>query len=236
VDVDLAVPGKVTTDTEGDGATGNDQVETSVTTTGEGQVSINEKSIVLPDPAGFALFAQQVNISAPQGTVVRPLIIVFWLDSSIIPAGVGPTGIAVFKGATLVPGCSGTPNTASPNPCVMSRSLLAGSQAGDVQITVLSSTASSWNFGVSQGGAGDSNCDGEVNAVDAALDLQKSAGLIDSLPCEENADANGDGVVDPLDALLVLQLDAGIIPSLPAGESASAWKGFAGLAALARRY
>jgi hypothetical protein len=237
--VELTVPGKVTTDTEGDGATGSDQVETSVTTTSEGQVTINEKSIVLPDPAGFSLFGQQVNISAPQGTVARPLIIVFLLDVSVVPSGLGPNNIAVFKAATLVPACSGTPNTASPDPCVMSRLLLTGAQAGDIQITVLSSSASSWNFGFSEGGgSGDSNCDGQVNAIDALLDLQKSAGLIDSLPCEENADVNGDGVVDALDALLVLQLDAGLIDSLPAGAAgkASAWSGFARLALLARRY
>jgi len=194
---------------------------------------------VLPAPAGFTLIGQQVNISAPQGTIARPLVIAFWLDATVFSSGETPSQVRVFKDGTVVPGCTGTPSTASPNPCVMTRSLLTGSQAGDVQITVLSSTASSWNFGVSEGGGtGDSNCDGVVDPVDALLVLQFDAGIIDSLSCEAAADVNGDGVAGALDALLVLQFDAGIIPSLPAGGSGgvSAWKGFAGLAALARRY
>ena len=72
------------------------------------------------------------------------------------------------------------------------------------------------------GGApvGDANCDGNVNALDAALMLQLGAGLITSLPCELAADVNGDGRVDPLDAALVLQFAAGLIdqlgPAVPA--------------------
>jgi hypothetical protein len=234
---DLAVPGKVTTDTEGDGATSHDQVETSVTTTSAGQVSINEKSIVLPHPAGFALFGQQVNISAPAATASRPLVIVFWLDASIIPAGATQDDIRVFKGGVFVPNCTGAPSTASPDPCVMTRSLLIGSQAGDVQITVLSSTASSWTFATATAAFGDVNCDGRVNPVDAALVLQEDAGIIHSLPCPGNGDVNGDGLTDARDALLILQFDAGIISTLRAGSvgGLSPWSGFAGLADWARR-
>ena len=63
---------------------------------------------------------------------------------------------------------------------------------------------------------GDSNCDGIVNAIDAAFILQFSAGLLRSLPCGENSDVNGDGVTNPLDAALILQLAAGLLDSLPA--------------------
>jgi len=62
---------------------------------------------------------------------------------------------------------------------------------------------------------GDANCDGVVTAVDAAIMLQFSAGLISELPCARNADVNGDGEVNALDAALVLQFVAGLIPSLP---------------------
>src|SRR3989344_565490 len=61
---------------------------------------------------------------------------------------------------------------------------------------------------------GDVNCDGNVNSIDAALVLQKGAGLIDSLACEEAGDVNGDDLLNAVDAALILQLDAGIIDEL----------------------
>jgi len=62
---------------------------------------------------------------------------------------------------------------------------------------------------------GDVDCDGVVNAVDAALVLQFVAGLLDDLPCAENADVNADGDVTAVDAALILQFVAGLIPALP---------------------
>ncbi len=65
------------------------------------------------------------------------------------------------------------------------------------------------------GVAGDANCDAEVNSIDAALALQRNAGLAGSLPCEDNADVNGDGEVSSIDAALILQFVAGLLASLP---------------------
>jgi hypothetical protein len=230
------VPGKATTDPEGHGATSSEPVQVSVTTTQAGEVTIREKSIVLPNPPGAILFGQQVNISAPQATAQRPLSIVFWLDVSIIPAGANQSTIKIYKSGIQVPNCGGAPNTASPDPCVSTRTLLTGSQAGDVQIQVLTSASAStaWNFGT--GGAGgalaDVNCDGYINPVDAALILQFGAAIVSSLPCQGSADVNHDVLIDPRDALLILQFDAGIISILPSGAPAglSVWSGFAGLA------
>ena len=59
------------------------------------------------------------------------------------------------------------------------------------------------------GGSGDVNCDGRVDAIDAALVLQYGAALIDTLPCIENADLNGDGLVNAIDAFLILTIVAG---------------------------
>jgi hypothetical protein len=53
---------------------------------------------------------------------------------------------------------------------------------------------------------GDVNCNGVVNAVDAAFILQYSAGLIATLPCPEAADLNGDGRINAIDAAILLQL------------------------------
>ncbi len=62
---------------------------------------------------------------------------------------------------------------------------------------------------------GDADCNKVVNAIDASLILQHTAGLVGSLRCQDNADVNSDGNVDSLDAVLVLQYVAGLIPSLP---------------------
>ena len=61
---------------------------------------------------------------------------------------------------------------------------------------------------------GDANCDGNMNSLDALAILQFSAGLIDSLPCPDEADVNGNGRVDSLDAALVLQFVAGLVDEL----------------------
>jgi RHS repeat-associated protein len=62
---------------------------------------------------------------------------------------------------------------------------------------------------------GDVGCDGSVNSVDAVLVLQKNAGLLSTLKCQENADVNLDGRISSLDAALILQFDAGLIGQLP---------------------
>jgi murein DD-endopeptidase MepM/ murein hydrolase activator NlpD len=62
---------------------------------------------------------------------------------------------------------------------------------------------------------GDANCDAHVNAIDATVLLQYSAGLFAALCSLEAADSNANGRVDPIDAQLVLQLSAGVIASLP---------------------
>ena len=61
---------------------------------------------------------------------------------------------------------------------------------------------------------GDASCNGRVDAVDASLDLQWDAGLIDALACFSAADANNDYAVDSLDAVLVLQQEAALIDRL----------------------
>lgn len=63
--------------------------------------------------------------------------------------------------------------------------------------------------------AGDVDCRGNANAIDAALILQFVASLVDSLRCPANADVNQDGAINPIDAALILQFEAGIIGGLP---------------------
>ncbi len=61
---------------------------------------------------------------------------------------------------------------------------------------------------------GDANCDSSVNSIDAALVLQRVAGLLATLPCPAGADANDDGQVNSIDAALILQYVAGLLPEL----------------------
>ncbi|MCH7580239.1 MAG: dockerin type I repeat-containing protein [Chloroflexi bacterium] len=66
---------------------------------------------------------------------------------------------------------------------------------------------------------GDANCDGAVDAIDAALILHSEAGLVRAVACRAEADVNGDGLVNSLDAVLILQFAADLIPQLPAGNT-----------------
>jgi parallel beta-helix repeat protein len=55
---------------------------------------------------------------------------------------------------------------------------------------------------------GDTNRDGRVNSIDAAVVLQHTAGLLGLPPC---GDVNRDGRTDSIDAALILQCSAGLI-------------------------
>ena len=62
---------------------------------------------------------------------------------------------------------------------------------------------------------GDTNCDGVVNPLDAALILQFAAGLVGTLLCQPNADVDSNGRIDVVDAAIILQFSAGLFGSFP---------------------
>jgi hypothetical protein len=137
----VAPGGTVTTDVEADGATAVDPVEAAVTTPTGGTVSLQVTPTTTPAPSGYSLLGQQINITAQPGTVANPLEVTFRIDSSYLP---GSGTVDIFRNGTLVSACTGAPQ-AVPDPCVESRTTLPD---GDLEIVVLTSEASDWNFGV----------------------------------------------------------------------------------------
>jgi hypothetical protein len=77
--------------------------------------------------------------------------------------------------------------------------------------TVAAATATPPPFSTPTVLRGDANCDGAVDAVDAALILQHSAGVLTAPLCA-TADANTDGAVDSRDAALILQIISRLLP------------------------
>jgi hypothetical protein len=135
----------VTTDTENDGATGSDPVETSDTTPVAGKVCITETTITDQSPAGYSLIGQQIDITSPTATPENPIKLVFLLDRSRVPQGEDQNTVQIFRNGTQVQNCTGAAGVASPNPCVSERSL---NSEGNLRFTVLTSAASRWTFRV----------------------------------------------------------------------------------------
>jgi hypothetical protein len=131
----------------GTGAPPDPQVPltTTVTSPNAGTVTIAQTAVD-PAPAGYTFFGQQVEITAPPATdASNPLVLIFAVDATLVPAGQDETSIVIFRNGVPVAGCAGPPSTADPSPCVASRVALAG---GDIQVTVNTLAASRWNFAV----------------------------------------------------------------------------------------
>lgn len=135
---DTSVPagGTVSTGTD---ATTDAPLQTGVTTPTGGSVSIQQGVTTTPT-SGYSLLSQQLVITAPPATAADPLVLTFTLDASVLD-GADPSTVDVFRDGAVIPDCTGS--GASPDPCVSSRTPVSG---GDVQIVVLTSHASTWNF------------------------------------------------------------------------------------------
>ena len=127
----------LTTDLEGDGATAIGPIETAVTPSSAGLVSISETPTTPVPPSGIVSIPWQVQITAPAGSASNPIQIAFTLDTSILPAGIDPLTLQVSRDGLAVSPCPG-------DPCLASRVLIAG---GDLALTVNTSAASRWTIG-----------------------------------------------------------------------------------------
>jgi hypothetical protein len=142
--VALPAGASATTDPEGDGATPVDPIETALTTPRAGTVTLAEMDGAAEPPAGFRLLAKQAVITAPPAEPGAPLVVVFQLDASLF-AGTAPQEVRTFRNGIEVAPCSGPAGAASPDPCVSAASLQPD---GSLTITVSTSHASTWSFGV----------------------------------------------------------------------------------------
>lgn len=141
----LTAGATLTTDVENDGATSIDPVEASITVPSGGQTSIvMVSSDAITDLINkYTFFGRQISISAPTASVENPLSLNFRIDSSLVPIGENETTLQVTRNGIIVPACD-NPTTASPDPCVYSRTVAAD---GDILIGVHSTSASIWASG-----------------------------------------------------------------------------------------
>jgi hypothetical protein len=98
-------------------------VEASVTSPNAGNVTI-VGGLSIGAPGG----AIEFDITAPTATAADPLVLRF-----LIHGPSAPTLAAAIRNLTLVQPCTGTPGTASPDPCVASTTTLVN---GDLEIIV----------------------------------------------------------------------------------------------------
>jgi hypothetical protein len=110
-----------------------------------GVVSIAQTPPTKKAPAGFAFLRAQDTIKAPRGSPDSPLTLAFTLDPSLV-AGDPEDSVTVFRtergDPVEVEPCTAE-NPPTPDPCVASETTTPGDP---VQITVLTTSASTWNF------------------------------------------------------------------------------------------
>lgn len=185
----LPAGGSLTTDSEGDGATPQDPIETTVTTPNAGSVSIDEAPLAGGPPQGFVILGQQVTLSAPSASIPNPLLLVFILDGSLLPAGTDADDVVVLRNGVPAGACVAPP-AAIPNPCVESRF----TTGDDVVLTVRTSAASVWTFGIAI--PSDRDGDGVLDGFDGCPDDAAKQGPGVCGCGFADADSDADGALD----------------------------------------
>lgn len=146
-DAHAAAGATVSNDPAGAGATADAPLRAAVSVPAAGtagRVVVLTGAAPATGPAGYALLGQEVRITAPAQTAADPLVLTFTLDASLLPAGISAGALTVFRNGTAVADCTASGAAAAPDPCVASRTALAG---GDVRLVGRTSQASTWWFG-----------------------------------------------------------------------------------------
>lgn len=157
-----------------------------------------------------------VDIDAPEASSGDPLEIVFELDRSVLPPVFGPQDVAVLRDGALVAECSSDTGTAEPDPCVVDSTLAHGV----VAITVLTSRAGEWRFGVPAGacpqGAGAPFVDTSDNFHQEAISCLRAWGLVQGVGEDTFAPAQALSRAEA--ASMLARLARGLGWELPDGE------------------
>ena len=119
-----------------------------------GSVTIAETAVNQTPPGGYQFLGQQVDITSTAATSAsNPLTIVFTIDDSLLLAATGmsaPPAEAVditraeAGSPAVIPMCTVISPALAVDPCLSNRQYIGG----NLQITVLTSTASHWNAAV----------------------------------------------------------------------------------------
>jgi plastocyanin len=142
----------------GGGPTASDPLTTSVAvpaTAGGGSVTIAETAVTETAPVGgYQFLGQQVDITSTAATSSNnPLTIVFTMYPSVLLAATGmpappPESVDVTRAEAGSPVvilvCTATTPSIAPDPCVSNRQYIGA----NLQITILTGTASHWNTAV----------------------------------------------------------------------------------------
>jgi cysteine-rich repeat protein len=169
VDQPVLAGGTVSTDHVGDGATASMPLQIALTSPNAGTVTIAPPATPQV-PEGMEVLGFQLQIEAPDASVEDPLEIRLSVDASAIPPGIDPGRLDVTRDGVLIEDCSGAAGTASPDPCIESRTLLVD---GDVEITVLTSHASLWGVVLRGLRRGEQDCvNGIAKATTAVAQAQ----------------------------------------------------------------
>jgi cysteine-rich repeat protein/probable HAF family extracellular repeat protein len=125
-------------------ATPSQPAQAEVTSPSGGTVTIT-RTATGSEPIGLDVLGVRFVVDAPAATVESPLVLDFRLDPSFLPPGIAADDVQILRDGAIAGPCTGTVPyaAATPDPCVASRTLVAG---GDVVIRTLSSHASEWAF------------------------------------------------------------------------------------------
>ena len=129
-----------------------------------------------PPAQGYGLVGLAVDITAdPAADAQHPLVFVFRINASAIPAGDTAATIGLFRNGVAVPNCTGPAGHAAPDPCVSLRQTLGD---GDIELTALTTAASLWSAGVPSPTLGPITPSGVVVAINTPVTT--SASLTDA--------------------------------------------------------
>jgi len=185
----------------------------SLTLPEDGQGSVELKALNMPAPGLGAWLIDIVYdpavVSATSCDSVQPFSVcnAQFLEDTVRLAGVDENGL---QGDVALAIISFTCQAVGTTALTINAHRLADTASVDIAATVEDGSITCGE----PAAAGDANCSGAVDSIDAALILQFSADIVDTLACQGAADVNGNGTVNSVDAALVLQFVAGLLDSL----------------------